>query len=218
MATRPVFFPTPRGHRLVDVRSYDFAWHGGFALAQRRKNIAGLHGAAARAGALLEVSRASPVALGVELSAFNLKVDVAGLGPVPLECVFQGAKVFSKGGPFSDLFAAAPAEAKKDPRLGASGPLVRFELQGDPWPLEPKTAFYDWLYLRAVQPLTGVVQSLASFDGFTDIAFNPARSINCQARSCALLVALARRGQLEAALRSKESFLAVLSASAGAGV
>lgn len=212
MATRPVFFPTAQGSRLVDVRFDEFAWHGGFALSQKQKNITGLHGAAARAGkaTLLEVSRASPVALGAQLSAFNLKVDLPGLGPVPLECVFQGSKVFRNGGPFTDLFELLPGDARKDPRLRDSGPLVRFELQGDPWPLEPKTAFYDWLYLRAVQPLAEVVQSLTSYDGFTDIAFNPERSINCQARSCALLVALVRGDQLETTLQSKESFLAAL--------
>ena len=34
-------------------------------------------------------------------------------------------------------------------------------------------------------------------DGFTDIAFNPKKSLNCQARSAALYVALARDGITE---------------------
>jgi hypothetical protein len=59
----------------------------------------------------------------------------------------------------------------------------------------PPTAFYDWLYLRALARLdAATLQQLRERDGFTDIAFNPERSLNCQARSAALYVALAADG------------------------
>lgn len=46
-----------------------------------------------------------------------------------------------------------------------------------------------------------------SYDAFTDIEYNPKRSINCQARSVAKVVGLARAGLLAEALRSPMAFL-----------
>ena len=47
-------------------------------------------------------------------------------------------------------------------------------------------------------------------DGFTDIEFNPKRGINCQARACALYVALSSNHLLEQATRSPETFVETL--------
>lgn len=45
------------------------------------------------------------------------------------------------------------------------------------------------------------------FDAFTDIEHNPERSINCQARTVAKVVGLARVGLLADALQSPRAFL-----------
>jgi hypothetical protein len=42
---------------------------------------------------------------------------------------------------------------------------------------------------------------------FTDVEFNPHRSINCQARSAALFLSLMKRGDLEGALQSPDAFV-----------
>ena len=52
---------------------------------------------------------------------------------------------------------------------------------------------------------------LYGYAGFTDIEFNPRRSINCQARSAALFLSLMKRGALDAALQSPSSFIQALS-------
>jgi hypothetical protein len=44
------------------------------------------------------------------------------------------------------------------------------------------------------------------YAGFTDIEFNPQRSINCQARSAALFLSLMKRGDLESALHTPTAF------------
>ena len=49
-----------------------------------------------------------------------------------------------------------------------------------------------------------------SFNAFTDIEFNPKRSINCQAYTVALYKSLAVRGELEDCLKSKEIYLSKL--------
>ena len=48
------------------------------------------------------------------------------------------------------------------------------------------------------------------YDAFTDIEFNPNRSINCQAEAAAIYVSLQQQGLLGEALQSKERFLEVV--------
>jgi hypothetical protein len=179
----------------------EFTWNGGFAVSQKQKNIAALHRAYNQRfpdRKVLEISSKSMQPLGVKLSAFNLHKYVPSLDkPVPVECVFQGGKVFSAGGPYTDLYTATPRDAKRDPRLRASGELRCFFFAGEEMPLTPRTAFYNWLYINALLENPDLAQQLLGFDAFTDIEFNPDKSINCQAQAAALFVALSRQGLLE---------------------
>jgi len=213
MAERPLFAPAPDALGFVKVVDLSIVWHGGFAATQKQKNIAALHEAAAAQGyaPVLEVSTKSAEKLGQRLSAFNLKVEAPGVGPVPIECVFQGAKVFETGGPYRDLYTVSPWEAKRDVRLKESGALTAFEYDGLRFPLEPRTAFYDWLYLSALYPHREWLKRLSAYAGFTDIEFNPQKSINCQARSCALFVALMQSDLLDQAMASSDAFIALMS-------
>lgn len=138
------------------------------------------------------------------MSAFTLK-----LNGVLLECVFQSGKVFVNGGPYKDLLDVSPKEAKRDERLRSSGKLIAFEYDSIRWPLEPKTAFYDFLYVKAA--LTEFseeeLRALDSYTWFTDIEFNPDKSINSQARSVAKLKAVTKDGAQQA-LSSPEMWIA----------
>jgi hypothetical protein len=188
-------------------------WHSGFAVAQKEKNIKALHEAAAAAGIrnVLEVSTKSDKKRGQHLSAFHLKVVNERLGDISLESAFQGSKVFERGGPFVDLYNVDARTAKKDRRLKESGKLVAFEFDGFRWPLEPKTAFYDWLYTRCIYPHRDWAVKLFGYGGFSDIEFNPCRSVNCQARSIALFLTLLKRNLLDEAVSSPAAFIGVLS-------
>lgn len=212
MAERPVFVPRPQGERLVGEVSVSFTWHKGMAPGQKKKNIAALHEAAARRGLspLLEVSTKSDERLGQRLSAFNLRVPVDASTSASLECVYQGSKVFEHGGPFTDLYLVESRDAKRDPRLGSVGSLIGFRFHTIDFPVFPKTAFYDWLYIRALFPHRKYLARLLAYAGFTDIEFNPEKSLNCQARSCATFVALDKKGMLDVALESPRSFIEVL--------
>ena len=54
-----------------------------------------------------------------------------------------------------------------------------------------------------------LVDELASYTAFTDIEFNPKRSINCQARSVFLFQGLRAAGVVDRALGSADAFLRV---------
>jgi hypothetical protein len=212
MAERPIFVSRPGSKQLVEEVFLQLRWHPGFAPVQKQKNIIALHEAAARAGHpnVLEVSTKSDNPRGQELSAFNLKVRNEKLGDIPLECAFQGSKVFERGGPFTDLYSMDVRSARKDPRLKESGKLVAFEFDGTRWPLEPKTVFYDWLYVGCIYADRDRAQELLQYGGFSDIEFNPARSINCQARSVALFLSLMQRDELNEGAKSPSGFLRVI--------
>ena len=87
--------------------------------------------------------------------------------------------------------------------------LVAFELDGVRWALEPKTAFYDHLYLTALMQNPDLADQVMFYDAFTDIEFNPNRQINCQAAAAALYVSLRKQGRLEEAMSSQENFLKI---------
>src|ERR1035438_4931892 len=106
MAERPIFLPTRTQDQLVREVSVQMTWHSGFAEIQKKRNILALHEAASHLGftPLLEVSTKSGDKVGQHLSAFHLKVP-SPVGNIPLECAFQGSKVFERGGLYTDLFA-----------------------------------------------------------------------------------------------------------------
>jgi len=77
--------------------------------------------------------------------------------------------------------------------------------------VSPTTVFYDWLYLSALFPhrewLRWRIDGEMTYAGFTDIEFNPSKSINCQAKTCALFVSLMRENRLETYLNSADAFI-----------
>ncbi|EJN18248.1 DarT1-associated NADAR antitoxin family protein [Pseudomonas sp. GM80] len=219
MAFRPVFIPTPGAVTLVETKSIDFKWFPGMSVAQKQRSVDSLQQAALESmpslSRILEVSSKSKDELGVALSAFNLSFTTLKHNlTMSVECAFQGSKVFENGGPFKDLFRRTSREAKLDERIKSSGRLTKFSFFNMDWELEPRTAFYDWLYINALmkQP-SSIIDEITSYSAFTDIEFNPEKSMNCQAYSIALFVSLHEQGLLDKAIASKESFLSTVKSS-----
>ena len=203
MAKRPAFFI--RQKKVVqDI--FSFEWFSGFALSQKQKSIESLHHAILRADAdarPLEISTKSKETIGINLSAFNLR-----LNNYTLENIFQSAKVFASGGPYPDLLNVPPKDAKRDERLHNSGTLKAFRYQHEDFPLIPKTVFYDFIYIVAVKHSFAAdeIKEILSYNYFTDIEFNPAKSINTQARAAAM-IRLLLDGYGELPDFSKEDFI-----------
>lgn len=218
MASRPVFLPGNDAGPLVDELLVEFRWHPGMAKSQKQASIRELHDSARAQlslGKILEISSKSEERLGVNLSAFNLRYPMENGTAAPVEVVFQGSKVFENGGPYTDLYEVKSITAKKDKRILSSGELVGFQLEGIDWRLSPRRAFYDWVYLSALFENRELADQLVTFDAFTDIEFNPKKSINCQAHSAALYKKLVEVGELENAMASQDSFLAATGTATG---
>lgn len=237
MAQRPVFLPQtnpddPPSTPFVRTVFIDFTWTAGRDSEHRRQSLGALHAAAYRELEenssdphqqkiqLLEVSTLSNQLLGRQLSAFNLTFTTRKGRTFCVESAYQGSKVFcpdsgsSEAGPFTDLYAAPPLQARCDERLRTHGRLAGFRFFGQRWPLEPEnhrhyeSAFYDWLYINALKQHPDLARQVMDYQGFTDMAFTPKhkRYFSTQAYAVALYVSLNARGLLNRATSSPESF------------
>ena len=220
MARRPVFVPEPDGRGLVRETLVEFEWHPGFSVAQKQRSIRAFHEAARHSHQhrrILEVSTKGEEPLGRQLSAFELQKTLPDDSfRVCLEAAFQASKVFLDGDQctqLSELYRNRDArDVKRIMRPWQSIPLTHFRFGAEEWPLEPKSAFYDWLYIRALcehERSDEIQREIVQYDGFTDIEFNPRKSFNCQARSCALFVAIAKRSALDKT-ETRDAFLKLL--------
>ena len=210
MAVRPVFV-VQASKPFVKTEMMEFVYHPGFALSQSRKNIESLHDHFVSKyreydGLLLEISTKSNLPLGVCLSAFNLTYSLRDGRTCSVENVFQSSKCFSNGRQYQEILDLSASEAKHFPALRTSGDVIAFQLEGIEYPTEPKTFFYHWLYVNALNQHQDLANEVIKYRAFTDIVFNPAKSINCQARSAALFVGLHESGLLDEAVSSPDRF------------
>lgn len=189
--TRPIFIPNKNSIGVIE-KNIEFDWHMGMSTEVRKRSIRSLHEKAKEQGFnhILEASSKSEQDIGIQLSAFFLK-NIKGY---PVENLFQSSKVFVNGGPYRDLLTVTPREAKKDLRLKESGEMVKFTFNQKDFPLEPKSLFYDWLYIQVLYSDRNLDLRETffdeHFDAFSDIEFNPQKSFSCQARTLALCASL----------------------------
>lgn len=211
MAKRPVFVSILEAPYCKNA-NVDFTWVPGFAKSQKQKCIRSLHDSFLKKYPKLNVLEISSKSFqgGEVYSAFYLKKYVPSLKKfIPVENVFQASKVFENGGPYVDLLGVTPKEAKKDPRLKGSK-LIGFRFEGKDFPLNPKTAFYDYIYMSALLENKDLVDNLVKYDAFTDIEFNPNKSINCQAKAASEFVSLYRLG-LTDKIKDFDKFVKIVS-------
>jgi hypothetical protein len=216
MAKRIVFLPRMDDSGILfDEQEVTFDWVAGMSRSQNQKWIRNLHQSAREQlgiDSLLEISSRSEVKLGMELSAFNLQLKHEEV-LASVECLYQGSKVFERGGPFTDLYSAGSKEAKQDSRLKSSGDLIHFEFDSQMWELSDSPNFYDYLYILALSNFCKS-KELLEFQAFTDFAYSQSgskmshgRSFNCQARSAAIYASLFQSDQLDDFLDSPEKFI-----------
>ena len=211
MAKRPVFCAIDH-YPYYEEQMIDFTFYSGFAVVQKQKSIESLHQSFIEKNPgkrVLEVSTKSLNPVGNKLSAFHLQIDTP-VGKRYLENVFQSSKVFGEKGPFTDLLDKQPIEAKKDERIRNSGNITEFRYFDKTFPTNPKDYYYNWIYSRALTENLDRVSDIFSFDAFTDIEFNPEKSINCQARTVAIVVGLYRAGKLNEAMQNEEEYLRIV--------
>jgi len=195
MANRPFFIPNDNKDELVKTELVEFKWFSGFAKVQKQKSISSFHENISkqfRYNKILEISTKSKDKLGVKLSAFNLKINFKNKEYF-LESLFQGSKVFSNEGPYVDIYKKESIDAKKDERIKRSD-LKEFSFFGEKFTLD--FDFYSWLYFLALKQNKSLTSEMLQYQAFTDIEFNPEKSLNCQAYSAALYLSMIKNNIL----------------------
>ena len=197
MASRPVFVPDtdPDHPKLVHEHEVDFQWQSGRSQKQKKANIAKLHAAAVHRNLvpLLEVTPESDDPLGANICVSNLAVEDDRSYLLPLIAIYNGSKVFTGGGPYTDLYGKGEEEIVGDDRLTGSGEHAGFRFMGLEWGIKSGTMFYDWLVIQAIHRYQKVRTGIRRFKGFTEIDCLAQGKTICHARSCALYVALAEK-------------------------
>ncbi len=206
-STRMAFFC--KDNKLY-FKYYTFEYFGGFALSQKRKTIESFHNVIKQDNTqeILEVSRKNENILGNMLSAFNLMIKINNES-FPVECLYQSSKVFN-GIKYSECLLIPPLEAKRyvqDKVEQSNLTLTSFELNNQTFPLEPKSLFYDYLYILALYQNNDLAQNIINYECFTDIEFNHKKQFASQARSCALYKYLYLNNKVEVFLNNPLMFI-----------
>lgn len=211
MAKRGVFVSKDRYPYFEEVY-VEFDWFGGFALSQKRKCILGLHLNFNEFydDKVLEVSSNSLDPLGNKLSAMNLRKRVISDNKVTsVESAFQSSRIYTNKstgetlGPFTEYRYSDGFSSKKEVKaLVSKGDFhsynYRFDGMDFPAPDFHISLFYDYLYINALLEdenkcvFNELIRS--NYTAFTDLA---TKSLNCQARSCAIFISLYKLGLLD---------------------
>lgn len=214
MAEKKIFWSCDDGYYREETIEYKY--FPGFAVSQKQRSISSLHTEIVKKypkAKPLEISTKSTESTGVMLSAFNLEFFHDELNEYRyIENVFQSSKVFEHGGPYREVLNFHPKDAKRYEKIHSSGNLIAFDLYGIKWPIEPKTMFYDWIYINALMIHEGFIEALAKWNVFTDIEFNHKKSVNCQARSAAICLSLYKQNKLEEYISDIELFKTIYKA------
>lgn len=171
--------------------TFDFKYYCGFAISQSRKSINSFHESIHNKYPnfnILEISSKSENPLGNKLSAFNLTLNINDK-TYTVENIYHASKVFELGGPYIDLLDVSPKNAKRNSRLKESGKLISFSFMNKNYSNKPVTAFYNYIYSKALYQHKDLVEEIIKYDSFTDIVYGN-KAINCQARSASIFVYL----------------------------
>ena len=196
-----------------EERIVEFEYIKGMAFSQKQKNVLSFHTSIQKMfpnSRIIEISTKSQSQLGVQLSAFNLRLD-----GYPLECVFQSSKLFEGNIQLNHLLFEEPKAAKQYIHNNVSLHLIGFKYKDELFDLIPRTMFYDYIYISALIQSDIDASDIANYDIFTDIEFNEKKAYNCQARACAIYAHMLRHGSVEYYMSSKERFKELYSARTG---
>jgi hypothetical protein len=141
---------------------------------------------------ILEISSASAILIGQQLSAMNLKLD-----GYSVESIYQSSKVFQSSEDNKEWLLLPGWEAKK--KAAACHNLLGFNYDGIDFSLSTGALFYNWVYTKALCQ-SQLIEEVSDYSLFADIFFNPDKSRSCQAIAVAEAVCLHKNNLLNRAI------------------
>ena len=168
MAVRPIFISTGDVLEPFVKEDISFTWVKGMSYSQKCKRRDSLASEIAKLYDIkrwLEISTKSDKEIGVKLSAKNL-VLTTSTGCNTVENIYQSSKVLE------------------------DGQITSFKYNDCIFENEPTGMFYDYIYIYAILQNKDLINELVQYNIFSDIEFNPKKSINTQARAAAIFKTL----------------------------
>lgn len=215
------------GMQAFEEKVVEFKWFSGLSWQQKQKSSLSMLEKLEEIGYTpIEISRRSvDMEFGVQLSAFNLKLNKINVenifqaykefndgGPY-LDLLKVEPKAAKGDCRIQTSEAKKPCQTNKvefkskafyeDERIcdycqnRQQRHLIGFSSGKVDWALEPKSMFYDAVYISALLQNKHLADRLVNFNAFTDVEFNQKipyskdkGPFNCQARSCAIFSTL----------------------------
>lgn len=183
MAIRPIYISTNNLEYPFISKDIEFKWVNGTSVTQNYKRRDSLKSEIAKIYDInewLEVSTKSDKELGIKLSALNLHL-VTKLGNTKtVEEIYQSSKVFE------------------------NGKIVKFKFGTTEFPNTPYGMYYDYLYMIALYQNKELHEKLKQYNIFTDIKFNPNKSLNTQARAVSIFKTLLSNDMIDIITKRSE--------------
>ena len=77
------------------------------------------------------------------------------------------------------------------------------------FPIEPKTVFYDYLYVLALTQNPEIAEQVLAYYCYTDVEFNHKKQFASQARSCAIYKYLVDNNNLSDYIQDVNKFISI---------
>lgn len=215
------------GSRAYEEKVVEFEWFSGMSWQQRQKSsLSMLHELSTLGYTPIEISRrAVDQDFGAQLSAFHLKLNKINVenifqaykkfndgGPY-FDLLYVDPKLARNDCRLQTYESKKPCQTYQVEyknkgfydddavctfcRTRKSRRLTNFTSGKEEWDTEPKSMFYDAIYIAALLQNKQLSDRLLNYNAFTDIEFNQQIAysqlkgpFNCQARSCAIFVTL----------------------------
>ncbi len=209
MAKRLYFIAKPSYQGLIVEKTINFEYFRGQNPKQKRKSVDAMQHAimaTESGGKILEVSKESTSDLGIKLSSINLMYKTREGKSYPVLNIFESSKVFEFGGPYRGLLTADPNDLKNDVRLKDSGRLLGFHFEDVPYSLTPRSLFFDYIYIKALNDRKTIHDELLNYDMITDVTYQMGKMFASSARACAYFISLKKTNLIDEALESTDSF------------
>lgn len=168
MATRPIYISSSILKNPVLQKDINFKWVSGLSYEQKCKRRDSLRKEIEKQYDIskwLEISTKSDKELGIKLSALNLKLKTLN-NIKTVEQIYQESKIIE------------------------NGKLIGFKYGSKCFENIPYGMYYDYIYMLALYQNKEYHELLKPYSLFTDIEFNPYRSLNTQARAVAIFKTL----------------------------
>lgn len=168
MAIRPIFISTSDIENPFIKEDINFKWISGMSYIQKCKRRDSLKEEIEKIYDInkwLEVSTKSDKDIGIKLSALNLEL-ITSSKKISVENVYQNSKVFE------------------------NGKITGFKYGSTYFENDPYGMYYDYIYMLALYQHLDLIEQMKDYNIFTDIEFNPQKSLNTQGRAVAIFKTL----------------------------